>query len=71
MVYPLSELGVSVRLLNCLKSRGYRTVGEVVGRDVTEFMTIPNFGRACLAELQTALNRLSLGLGETPFGKIV
>ena len=52
---PVSELGVSVRILNCLKNEGLETVGDVVSTSDMAFLRTPNFGKKSLEELRTAI----------------
>ncbi|MCA1554667.1 MAG: DNA-directed RNA polymerase subunit alpha, partial [Chloroflexi bacterium] len=55
---PIEELNLSVRAYNCLKRAGITKVGEVLDRlakGEEEIMSIRNFGRKSLIELQERL----------------
>ncbi len=55
---PIEELNLSVRAYNCLKRAGITRVGEVLDRlakGEEEIMSIRNFGRKSLMELQQKL----------------
>ena len=55
---PIEELNLSVRAYNCLKRAGITRVGEVLDRlakGEEEIMSIRNFGRKSLIELQEKL----------------
>ena len=55
---PIEELNLSVRAYNCLKRAGITRVGEVLDRlakGEEEIMSIRNFGRKSLVELQEKL----------------
>lgn len=55
---PIEELNLSVRAYNCLKRAGITKVGEVLDRlakGEEEIMSIRNFGRKSLIELQEKL----------------
>lgn len=55
---PIEDLGLSVRVYNCLKRTGISDVGEVLDRLATgdeEMLTIRNFGEKSLVELKEKL----------------
>jgi len=52
---PLSELGLSSRVLNSLKSKGIDKVGQVLMIDPEELRTIRNFGPVSFLELREKL----------------
>ncbi len=52
---PLSDLGLSSRVLNALKSRGIDRVGQVLMMDPEELRTIRNFGPRSFMELKAKL----------------
>lgn len=60
---PISALDLSVRASNSLEAEGIQTVGELVARTEDELMTIKNFGRTSLKEIQKQLEKLNLSLG--------
>ncbi len=59
----VSELELSVRAVNCLKSAGVRTIGELVLRTEEEMLRTKNFGRKSLDEIKEALKNMGLSLG--------
>lgn len=52
---PLSELGLSPRVLNALRSRQVEKVGQVMAMEREQLMSIRNFGPRSLEELVEAL----------------
>jgi DNA-directed RNA polymerase subunit alpha len=52
---PLTELGLSSRVLNALKSKGIDRVGQVLMMDPEELRTIRNFGPRSFLELREKL----------------
>ena len=48
---PLEELGLSVRLVNCLARAGIKTFGELAGADANKVSTIRGLGTKTLIEL--------------------
>lgn len=64
---PIEELNLSVRAYNCLKRAGITKVGEVLDRlakGEEEIMSIRNFGRKSLIELQEKLQERGFIQGE-------
>ncbi|MDB5160763.1 MAG: DNA-directed polymerase, alpha subunit [Candidatus Saccharibacteria bacterium] len=59
---PIEELEVGTRAYNCLKWVGIQSIGDVVLRNENELMRIPNFGKACLAEVKQGLQEKGLKL---------
>lgn len=53
---PLSELGLSPRVLNALRSRQIERVGQVLAMDPDHLLSIRNFGPQSLRELQDHLS---------------
>lgn len=58
----VSTLGLSVRSENCLSGSNIIFVGDLVQKSPDELMSIQNFGRRCLQEIETLLKKLELGL---------
>ncbi len=52
---PLSDLGLSPRVLNALRSRNIEHVGQVLEKETSELLAIRNFGPQSLNELMEAL----------------
>lgn len=60
---PLSDLDLSVRALNCLKSAELETLGDLVKVPKSELMKFRNFGKKSLGELEDKLEGLNLTFG--------
>lgn len=60
----LSDMGLTVRALNCLKSAEVETLGELVAFNKNDLLRFRNFGRKSLTELEEILakNNLSFGM---------
>jgi len=56
----VEQLDLSVRTMNCLRHAGITTVGEVLARGGKELLTLRNFGRKSLTELEEKLASLSI-----------
>jgi DNA-directed RNA polymerase subunit alpha len=59
----LSEMNLSVRALNCLKSAEVETLGELVTFNKNDLLKFRNFGKKSLTELDELLDNLSLSFG--------
>lgn len=59
----LSDMDLSVRALNCLKSAEVETLGELVTYNKTDLLKFRNFGKKSLTELDELLDRLNLSFG--------
>ncbi|PLX40798.1 MAG: DNA-directed RNA polymerase subunit alpha [Deltaproteobacteria bacterium] len=59
----VSELELSVRAANCLKSANIRFIGELVQKNDAEMLKTKNFGRKSLNEIKDILQTMSLHLG--------
>lgn len=59
----LTDMDLSVRALNCLKSAEVETLGELVVFNKTDLLKFRNFGRKSLTELEDLLNGLNLSFG--------
>lgn len=61
---PVAELNISVRLENSLKNAGYETIGSILQETKAHMLSLPKFGKKCVAELEEALKRLGLEFQE-------
>ena len=59
----LSDMDLSVRALNCLKSAEVDTLGELVAYNKNDLLKFRNFGRKSLNELDELLASLNLSFG--------
>ncbi|MDE5552195.1 MAG: DNA-directed RNA polymerase subunit alpha, partial [Muribaculaceae bacterium] len=59
----LSDMDLSVRALNCLKSAEVDTLGELVVFNKNDLLKFRNFGRKSLTELDELLQGLNLSFG--------
>lgn len=59
----LVDMDLSVRALNCLKSAGVETLGELVVFNKTDLLKFRNFGKKSLTELDELLANLNLSFG--------
>ncbi|MDR2520500.1 MAG: DNA-directed RNA polymerase subunit alpha [Bacteroidales bacterium OttesenSCG-928-I14] len=59
----LSDMELSVRALNCLKTEGIETLEDLVQRSKSELMKFRNFGKKSLLELNELLTKLNLAFG--------
>ena len=59
----LSELGLSVRALNCLKTAEVQTLGELVSFNKSDLLKFRNFGKKSLTELEALVEDKGLALG--------
>jgi DNA-directed RNA polymerase subunit alpha len=60
---PIARLDLSVRASNSLETEGIQTVADLVSRTVDELLTLKNFGRTSLKEIQKKLEDIGLSLG--------
>ena len=61
---PLTEMGLSVRALNCLKSAEVFTLGDLASYSKSELLKFRNFGRKSLSELEDLLTEHNLTFAE-------
>lgn len=61
---PLTEMGLSVRALNCLKSAEVYTLGDLASYSKSELLKFRNFGRKSLSELEDLLTENNLTFAE-------
>ncbi|MCL2098228.1 MAG: DNA-directed RNA polymerase subunit alpha [Bacteroidales bacterium] len=59
----LSDMELSVRALNCLKTAEVEILGELVRFQRSDLLKFRNFGRKSLTELDALLDRLKLNFG--------
>ena len=59
----LSELGLSVRALNCLKTAEVQTLGELVSFNKSDLLKFRNFGKKSLTELEALVEDKGLVFG--------
>lgn len=59
----LSDMDLSVRALNCLKSAEVETLGELVQLNKNDLLKFRNFGKKSLTELDDLLAKLQLSFG--------
>lgn len=59
----LTDMDLSVRALNCLKSAEVETLGELVVFNKTDLLKFRNFGKKSLTELEELLLSLNLSFG--------
>lgn len=60
---PLSELDLSVRAYNCLKSADIKTLGDLVQLEISDMMKFRNFGKKSLSELEQLVAEKGLHFG--------
>lgn len=61
---PLSQVGLSQRIVNGLEEKGYMTVSDLVKASSETILAIPNFGTMALNKIEKALDGLGLQLKE-------
>ena len=59
----LSDLGLSVRALNCLKTAEVQTLGELVSFNKSDLLKFRNFGKKSLTELEALVEDKGLSFG--------
>lgn len=62
----LDDLVLRPRTLNCLHCEGITTVEELVSKTPGQLLTIVNFGREALKEVEQELDKLGLRLAGEP-----
>lgn len=67
---PITELELSVRSYNCLKSSNINTIGELMEYDTDSLMKIKNFGKKSLTEIAEKLQLYGLNLGNKGEGEL-
>ena len=59
----VSELELSVRSSNCLKSAGIKTIAQLVQKSESDMLKYRNFGKKSLGEITKILSAMGLSLG--------
>jgi DNA-directed RNA polymerase subunit alpha len=59
----LTEFGLSVRALNCLKTAEVFTLGELVSFKKSDMLKFRNFGKKSLSELEDLIEEKGLTFG--------
>ena len=54
---PLSELGLSARVVNSLGAHGISYLKDLVGKKISDLLLLPNFGKKCMQDLEEYLKR--------------
>ena len=62
-VFVLSDLDLSVRAFNCLKSADIKTLGDLARLEITDMMKFRNFGKKSLTELEQLVAEKNLVFG--------
>lgn len=57
---------LSTRVVNCLKTEGVKTIGDLLCWCEHQLLKTPNLGKKSLAEIKTILARVNLSLGQKP-----
>jgi DNA-directed RNA polymerase subunit alpha len=65
---PVEQLNLSVRAMNCLRRSGINTVGELIGTDMNDLLSLRNFGQKSKQEIDERLKALGLSLGSSVGG---
>ena len=60
---PISDLDLSVRAYNCLKSADIKTLGDLVSLEIADMMKFRNFGKKSLTELEQLVAEKNLTFG--------
>ena len=63
LLKKVNELELTVRSYNCLKSANIVYIGDLVIKNESEMLKMPNFGRKSLNEIKEILSRFSLKFG--------
>jgi len=59
----LTDLDLSVRAYNCLKAADVKSLGDLVGLEISDMMKFRNFGKKSLAELEQLVAEKNLTFG--------
>lgn len=70
LMTPLSDLNLSVRAINCLKSADVETLADLVSHSENELKRLRNFGNKSLVEIKQKLDekKLSFGMDVSEYG---
>ncbi|MDE1971343.1 MAG: hypothetical protein KGI50_07255 [Patescibacteria group bacterium] len=58
----IQELNLSLRLTNCLRYEGIKTLEQITERRERDLWKIPNFGEKSMAEIKEVLSKHGLSL---------
>ena len=67
---PISEIELSVRSSNCIKSANIKTIADLVYKTEMEMLKYRNFGKKSLEEIKGILTSLGLSLGMKPLSLV-
>lgn len=57
---PIEQLGVSIRVLSCLRFRGVTSIGQLCGMSELELLDGQSWGETAVREIRVALATLGL-----------
>ncbi|MFH1226887.1 MAG: DNA-directed RNA polymerase subunit alpha [Planctomycetota bacterium] len=60
---PISELDLSVRATNCLKTEKFKVIKDLVSTNETQMLEIHNFGKTSFKEVKKKMSELGLSFG--------
>jgi DNA-directed RNA polymerase subunit alpha len=60
----ITELNISVRSLNCLKSADIETLGDLISFPERHLLKLPNFGKVSLKEIKEILTKYNIVLNK-------
>lgn len=60
----LIDMDLSVRLYNCLKNEGIKTIDQLIEKSVSDLYRIRNFGKNCMKETKSLVEEFGLSLKE-------
>ena len=55
---PIEIIDLSIRSKNCLRDANIKTISELLSKNDRELLSIPHFGRKCLNEIRSKLEKL-------------
>lgn len=55
---PVETIDLSIRSTNCLREANIKTISELLSKNDKELLSIPHFGRKCLYEIRSKLEKL-------------
>jgi hypothetical protein len=65
------DIEMSIRLENCLLSRGWHKLADLDDKTEKDMLQIRNFGKGCLRELYTILRAFDVGIGREPVSQFL
>lgn len=60
----IEDMDVSIRLYNCLKNEGIKTIDQLIEKSVSDLFQIRNFGKLCMKETKSLVEEFGLSLKE-------